>query len=54
MLGWKSLLGLSLIGLGTSGYYQYHNDNSFRSVCNLCYAGANMAYIYKFTNDPTE
>jgi predicted unusual protein kinase regulating ubiquinone biosynthesis (AarF/ABC1/UbiB family) len=55
MLKWKSLLGLSALGLGAGGaYYEYRNNNSFRSVCNLVYAGANMAYIYKFTNGSSE
>jgi nitrate reductase alpha subunit len=49
MFRWRNIFGLSFIGLGSGGYYWYHNDNSFRSVCNLVYAGANMAYIYKFT-----
>jgi hypothetical protein len=50
---WTKALGLTLAGLGYTGYYQYHESHAFRSVCNLVYAGANMAYIYKYDNDPT-
>jgi hypothetical protein len=55
MRRWKSLLGLSLLGLGSAyGFYSYQNDNSFRSVCNLAYAGVNMACIYKLTSGTSE
>lgn len=54
MLKKKTLFGLSLLGLGTYSYYKYTTDNSFRSVCSLVYAGANMARVYKFTDDPIE
>jgi len=40
------------MGMGLMGYYEYENNNSFRSVCNLVYGGANMAIIYKYTDDP--
>ena len=51
MLKLKGLLGLSLLGLAAGGYYQYQSNNSFRSLCNLAYAGAHMAYIYKYSTD---
>ena len=50
MLRWKGLLGLSFLGLGATSYYQYHHNNSFRSLANLAYAGTRMALIYKFGN----
>jgi hypothetical protein len=50
MFKWKGLLGLSLLGLTAGGYHQYHYNNSFRSLCNLAYAGAHMAYIYKYSS----
>lgn len=49
MLKWKGILGLSFFGLTVAGYYNYHHNHSFRSLCNLAYAGVNMAYIYKYT-----
>lgn len=49
----KKIFAVSLLGAGASGYYQYRNDHSFRSVCNLVYAGANMAWIYKFNKATT-
>ena len=52
MLIWKGLLGLSLSALTYGGYYQYQHSHSFRSVCNLIYAGSHMAYIYKFSSYP--
>jgi predicted unusual protein kinase regulating ubiquinone biosynthesis (AarF/ABC1/UbiB family) len=45
---WK-FLGSSCLLMGI-GAYQYENNHSFRSVCNLGYAGVRMAYIYKYTN----
>lgn len=48
------ILGFTILGVGlcSTGYYKYQHDNSIRSVCNLIYAGTNMAYIYKFSKDP--
>ena len=45
------MLGLSCTALTAGGgaYYQFQHSHSFRSVCNLIYAGANMAYIYKYS-----
>ena len=44
-------MGLGLAALAGTSYYQYHHNNSFRSVTNLLYAGTRIAYIYKFTHD---
>lgn len=54
MLKWKGLAGLSLLTIAGTGYHQYHNNHSFRSICNLVYAGAHMTYIYKFTQHAIE
>lgn len=52
MLRWKGILALSATALAGTGYYQYHHSHSFRSVCNLVYAGSHMAYIYKYSSAP--
>lgn len=49
MLKWKGILGLSFLGLTAAGFYHYQHNHSFRSLCNLAYAGANMACIYKYS-----
>lgn len=54
MLKWKGLLGVALFGTTSTAYYQYHHNNSFRSLCNLGYAGINMALVYKYSHDPIE
>lgn len=39
---------LGLASLTGIGYYQYHHDHSFKSICNLVYAGTQMTLIYKY------
>lgn len=41
-------LSLSALVLTGAGYHQYHNNHSFKAVCNLAYAGSRMALIYKY------
>ena len=50
----KSITALSLLGLTAGTYHQYQYNHSFRSVCNLVYAGTNMAYIYKYHSQSIE
>ena len=38
---------LGAFTLAGVGYHQYHYNHSFKSVCNLVYAGTRMALIYK-------
>ena len=46
---------LSAVALVSGMFYGYHqSSNSFRSICNLTYAGAHIAYIYKFTSEPIQ
>ena len=50
---WKpAIIASSLLALSTTYCYQY--NHSFRSVCNLTYAGAQMAAIYKFSHSSIE
>ncbi|CAM5998983.1 unnamed protein product [Sphagnum balticum] len=50
-LKWNHVLwgSLGLSGLGCA--YFYNTNKAVRNVCNLLYAGANIFYIYKFTNE---
>jgi predicted unusual protein kinase regulating ubiquinone biosynthesis (AarF/ABC1/UbiB family) len=51
---WSRILGVSLLGATGVGAYQYQHNHSFNSLCNLAYAGAHMAAIYKYSSDPIE
>ena len=48
---WSKAAGLTVGMIGYGGYWQYEENHAFRSVCNVLYAGANMAYIYKGTSE---
>jgi predicted unusual protein kinase regulating ubiquinone biosynthesis (AarF/ABC1/UbiB family) len=48
------LAALASLTLAGVGYHQYHNNHSFKAVCNLAYAGTRMALIYKYAHDSIE
>ena len=48
---WRRATALSLAGIVLVGSYQYEQSHTFRSVCNLGYAGLQMTRIYKLGGD---